>query len=167
MSALTWCSKRDGIDTAEWAQDGYDMRARMPYDTDYQPFYARFIDSPKDAAPDEIVLRRDPRLVQRGACEWVAVGDVDKTDTEWHKHAAQSRAMLEAVNRGDVGAYGVVVTASRAGVVLGQSSVWGIEVGYPIDRVEIDSYVDDCAADAIAEANTTLAKLCASIMAAP
>lgn len=55
---------------------------------------------------------------------------------------------------------GVRVTASRAGVTLGNASLWGIESDS--DAASVDEIVDDLTSEALREARATLALLCAS-----
>lgn len=66
--------------------------------------------------------------------------------------------------RDDWGFFGVVVTATREGVELGSSSLWGIDGGqYPSGESADPWYcVDDIADEAIGEATAALGRLCAA-----
>lgn len=78
------------------------------------------------------------------------------------RHMAKAREVMAAWERDDWFYVGVIVTASRNGVKLGEASLWGVDCNYPGPRgnAYLLEVANEIAGEAISEARSKLATLC-------
>jgi hypothetical protein len=85
-----------------------------------------------------------------------------KSESTFYRRLARARAIMDAWKRDGWHYCGVVVTASRAGVELGETTFWGLEMNYPSGRKNPNRYLDTVAEGlaplALADAKRTLAR---------
>jgi hypothetical protein len=159
-------------DTVTWTEDGFTLTARVVPDYDADTSYlGTFTDT---WAPGAI---RRPHAYQHYRGEYAYFVPA-RTEAEHyadlrpthgkararelaHRYTWEDYRRAEAYGR-EWGMYGVTVTARRAGITLGESSVWSIDIG---DGSDTDGTLAECAHDqaeeALHEAREALTRLCA------
>lgn len=176
---LEWTTDRSGFPAARLSRDGYDIRVRCEPDYESDPLEgvgalewpARWAD-PDHTPPGTVKVR-----TRNGYAYWRSetpfadrVADFRRRGyargPAWDAARADLEAEAKAVDGQDPpSSYGVIVTASRAGVELGSASVWGVSADWDeITRDDGTRYLDETARElipqAIEDARASLARLC-------
>lgn len=170
---------------SETAQrDGFDLSIRLEYDNDGFSWatgcrYGRATCYRiEDQKPGDFIARKildgrepDPRAATGLQTDYEidceTYGEVRENYRRLGKHASDviaRKRIRDAMKRAESmndghgpSAVGVCVVASKGGIVLGESSLWGLT---DEDRDYLAEVADDCAADAIHQAREALARLC-------
>lgn len=111
---------------------GFKIECKIELDTDPDlSWLGKYSDSPGVNA-----IKRNPGILEVWDYEYFNPGNGDYglprgknggVNAEARKYAYQDYRRMERYNAGDWCMYGLVVTASRYGVELGEASLWGVE----------------------------------------
>lgn len=189
IKPLDW---NNNVDKAEWTEKGFSLIAKVEIDanpdysymgefsTDWSPWKV----DPSEAGDDRIypVNRRryssEPTAVyfhpahsyQSHFESLRATFSKSESDTLARSYVYQDMKRLRALHLGNWTYVGIVVTAYKKGIKLGNCSLWGIE-SYSRNTPGFDPQTDseayftevarDCASEAIDQAESALASLCA------
>ena len=165
-------------------RDGFTLTIRSQYDEsphrdefDGTIDWGHWSDDAGRRVPDALAPAYPVEITTRDGIAWFVSGvPIDDRIDYYRRHGASRSVALDAARadvRAEAKAYdgtdgptvlGVIVKASRAGVALGESSCWGIEIAWSdVTRTDGSEYLsevaEDMAAEAIAEAETALAAL--------
>jgi hypothetical protein len=178
MSALTDEARK--IDAAE--RDGFTLTAFVVPDHDYRPgedddIYPRL--TPEDRSgegPEGYAFGRRFRGVVQGDLYYVEQGEIDRLrEVAGHDGggSAVEEKWLESVEGdaaaladGSLGFVGVIVTASRAGIVFGEASLWGVEDDHRSSQAAVHSLAhqrqtaEELCGEALEAAKAKLAEVC-------
>lgn len=183
---LDW---RDGrgkdVHVADFERDGFDIHVRVVWDEDFERGDdGEFVNTRDDHDTYPTERYHDALLRHGRPCEESRVYNYFRpTETAranakyyskagmsrgvaWEKAQEIMRSIVHYATSDDVYAYGVIVTASKEGIELGENSLWGITFDMSARNVEtmreLDRCADECADEAIHEAKEALNKLVAS-----
>ena len=148
-TGFKWREDHYGDSAAHWSQEGFELSAKIEVDDDGwwlhgEDDYGRFISSWEPGA-----IHHWPR--ERRACKWFLPANPE-TGRQDYKRACRFGT--------DWWYVGIVVTARRTGIKLGEASLWGIESDSEEDY--FTETVIDLAGEVIAEAKQALRRLCVS-----
>ena len=148
-AGFEWRENRHGLLYAAWQASGFDLRAALVNDDDGWwtqgvECVGRFSCSWKPGA-----IRH--RQGDRNACEWFVPANLSDPKAEYRRACAYGH---------DWWYVGLVVKASRAGVVLGDADLYGIEFECGGGQEYLTAMAFELADQAIREANQTLQTLC-------
>jgi hypothetical protein len=185
MSTLTDDART--IDAAE--RDGFTLNAYVVPDHDYRPgeddeIYPRL--TPEDRSgdgPEGYAFGRRFHGVAQGDLHYVEQGEIDRLrEAAGHDGggSAVERKWLEGVESdaaaladGSLGFVGVLVRASRAGIVFGEASLWGVEDDHRSSRSAAESLAhqrqvaEELCGEAVRDAEAKLAEVCRRPQVAP
>jgi hypothetical protein len=148
-TGFAWQENRRGHPCALWHEDDFDLCARFVDDTDgwwscgvetFDKFIARW----------ELGAIRH-RKVARQECEWFLPAHPEYGHEDYRRACAYGRTWWYV---------GVVVEASRAGIVLGEKSLWGIDYEPDGEDGYLTETAFELAEEAIVEARQKLKELC-------
>lgn len=169
VEPLVWedTYRNDQIRSVQWVEAGYSLHAKVVVDDSPDTSYlGEFSDSPdSDAIPHDQDNTR--------TFNWFnpCITLEQHRQALWRTHGRHESYLLARTyiqqdyerargQGGDWGMYGIRVTAFRAGIALGEASLWGIESDS--DEEYFTETARDLATEAITEAEQALCKLCGS-----
>lgn len=177
MSTLTDARK---IDAAE--RDGFTLTAYVVPDHDYRPgedddIYPRLTHEDRSGdGPEGYAFGRRFHGVVQGDLYHVEQEEIDRLrEVAGHDGggSAVERRWLESVESdaaaladGSLGFVGVMVKASRAGIVFGEASLWGVEDDHRSSRSAAQSLAyqrqmaEELCGEALEDAKAKLAEVC-------
>lgn len=146
---FAWQQDRHYNRFATWTEEGFDLRARIVDDED--GWWTSGVDS-----LGKFVDRWQPGAIRhhragRNECQWFLPVNPEYGHEDYRRACAYGR---------DWWYVGVVVTASRAGVKLGEAALWGIDYEPGGDDDYLAETALEKASEAIHEATRKLAELC-------
>lgn len=157
-----WRADCGEVEAAEWREGGYQLRAVVYDDPDadlswlgeftdtWEPGAVSNADSTTWHALKWFIPANDPHENY----PYFRRAGMGRAEARQRCHDLARQAMLTAR---EPEVYGVTVTASLGGRVLGEASCWGIHDEYP-HLAYVAEVARECAADAICEADATLAR---------
>jgi hypothetical protein len=148
-TGFAWREDRHSDRFAAWSEAGFDLRVRIVMDDD--GWWTSGVET-----LGRFTARWQPGAIRhhrraRGDCEWFLPANPDDAHDDYRRACAYGQ---------DWWYVGVEATASRAGVALGDASLWGIDYAPGGSDDDLTEVAFDLASEAIAAATRTLRELC-------